>query len=115
MTSIIYTSTKYKPKRKPKKAIVNVTKKLERKPFVPKKPPQEREKRPIELAPSVETDRQFQMPQYPKYEGEMAAREAVAQAELKEKKKRVGILVNKSGYQYLGDAPADIIKGLGRK
>lgn len=115
MPTLIYTSTKYKPKRKSRKPVGDVAKKLEKKPFVTKKPTPEREKRAIELAPSLQTETPFQMPVYPKYEGEMAEREAAAQVELEKKKKRVGILVNKSAYQYLGDAPPEIMYSLGKK
>jgi hypothetical protein len=38
-----------------------------------------------------------------KLSGEMEAREKIAQEEVARKKKRVGILVNKSSYQYISD------------
>jgi len=37
----------------------------------------------------------------PSYEGDMLSRELAAQKEIAAKKKRVGVLVNKSGYQYI--------------
>lgn len=50
-----------------------------------------------------------------KYEGEMAEREAKAQAEIERKKTMVAPLFNKGGLQYIGDAPPEIIRNLGRK
>jgi predicted nucleic acid-binding Zn ribbon protein len=44
---------------------------------------------------------------------EMIEREAKAQKEIQKKKNRVGILVNKSGYQYISDGMDP--KTLGRK
>lgn len=38
-----------------------------------------------------------------RYVGEMAEREAAAQKEIAQKKKRVAIMVNKSVYQYISD------------
>lgn len=51
-----------------------------------------------------------------KYEGEMAEREAKAQAEIERKKTMVAPLYNKAGYEYIGGItdPA-ILKNLGRK
>lgn len=46
---------------------------------------------------------------------EMAERELAAQQETERKKKRVAPLANKMGYQYIGDAPPEIIETLGRK
>jgi hypothetical protein len=46
---------------------------------------------------------------------EMMKRETAAQEEKKRKSKMVAPLYNKGGYQYVGDAPPEIIKNLGRK
>lgn len=46
---------------------------------------------------------------------EWLRREAAAHAETERKKKMVAPLYNKGGYQYVGDAPPEIIKTLGRK
>lgn len=46
---------------------------------------------------------------------DMAEREKLAQQEISRKKKRVAPLYNKGGYQYVGDAPPEIIQTLGRK
>lgn len=42
-------------------------------------------------------------------------REQAAQKEIAAKRKRVAPMYSKGGYQYVGDAPDEIIKGLGRK
>lgn len=44
-----------------------------------------------------------------------AERKMLAAAETERKKKQVGVLYNKGGYQFIGDAPPEIIRGLGRK
>lgn len=49
------------------------------------------------------------------YEGELADREALAQLEIARKRTQIAPLYNKGGYQFIGDAPPEIIKGLGRK
>ncbi len=46
---------------------------------------------------------------------EYQAREAKAKSETDRKKKMVAPLYNKGGYQYVGDAPPEIIKNLGKK
>lgn len=46
---------------------------------------------------------------------EYEQREALARAEIKRKSKNVAPMWNKGGYQYVGDAPPEIIKTLGRK
>ena len=46
---------------------------------------------------------------------DMAHREALAQLEAKRRKGMVAPLYNKGGYQYIGDAPAEVIRTLGRK
>lgn len=46
---------------------------------------------------------------------EYARREAAAKVETDRKKKNVAPLANKMGYQYIGDAPPEIIKDLGKK
>jgi hypothetical protein len=46
---------------------------------------------------------------------EWRAREAAAQAEVERKKTMVAPLYNKGGYQYVGDAPPEVVKTLGRK
>lgn len=46
---------------------------------------------------------------------EWAAREEAARKEIDRKKKMVAPLYNKAGLSYIGDAPAEIIKNLGKK
>lgn len=46
---------------------------------------------------------------------EYKRREAAAHLETERKKKMVAPMANKMGYQYIGDAPPEIIKTLGRK
>jgi hypothetical protein len=46
---------------------------------------------------------------------EYAIREAAAQLEIKRKKTQVAPMWNKGGYQYVGDAPPEIIRNLGKK
>lgn len=43
------------------------------------------------------------------------AREAAAKKEIDRKKKMVAPMANKMGYQYVGDAPPEIIRTLGKK
>jgi len=50
-----------------------------------------------------------------RYEGEMAEREAAAQREIERKKTMVAPICNKGGYQYVGDAPPEVVQTLGRK
>ncbi|KKN60241.1 hypothetical protein LCGC14_0534400 [marine sediment metagenome] len=52
-------------------------------------------------------------PRKPKYKGEMAERERIAQEEIKRKEKQVTILYNKGGYQLPCDV--DDPKSFGRK
>jgi hypothetical protein len=54
-------------------------------------------------------------PLLPSYEGELAAREQAAQKESQRRKKMVAPMFNKGAYGYIGDAPKEIIQGLGRK
>lgn len=46
---------------------------------------------------------------------EYSKRESLAREEIERKKSMVAPLYNKGGYQYVGDAPPEIIKNLGRK
>lgn len=48
-------------------------------------------------------------------EQEYVQREQAARVEIERKKKQVAPLYNKGGYQYVGDAPPEIIETLGRK
>lgn len=51
----------------------------------------------------------------PELSEDMVNREAVAQKEAERRKGMVAPLYNKGCYQYIGDAPAEILQGLGRK
>jgi len=46
---------------------------------------------------------------------DMQAREHAARIEAERRKGMVAPMWNKGGYQYLGDAPPEVIRGLGRK
>lgn len=46
---------------------------------------------------------------------DMLERERLANIEIEKKKKCVGLLYNKGTYGYIGDAPEEIIKNLGKK
>lgn len=48
-------------------------------------------------------------------EEEYKIREAAAKLEIERKKKMVAPLYNKGAYQFIGDAPQEIINNLGRK
>lgn len=111
---LIYTRATYKPRRKSKKVVPKAPK--FKKAFEPLKTIPHR---PVSSTDSIksldisELDVTLSMPL--KYEGEMADREKVAQAEIERKKKMTAPIANKMGYQYIGDMPPDVIATLGRK
>lgn len=111
---LIYTSTKYKPKRKSKKAKSETFKKAPKAKFTPLKT---QPYRPVSSTDHLKSvDMQAPVLTQPlKYEGEMAEREAAAQKEITRKKSMTAPIYNKGGYQYVGDMPPEIIKTLGRK
>lgn len=112
---MIYCNSKYKPKRKSKKPKQNVAKKF-KKEFTPLKKIYDQPSVYPELK-SLETEK-FNTTVKPdaKYdEPELIERERLAQIEIENKKKRVAPLYSKGNYQYIGDAPEEIIKNLGKK
>lgn len=104
---LIYVSTKHKPRRKAKKAPVNVAKKAVKPKFVPKKPtavdviaPTHKQYKSKIDEYLAETAPKQSMPI--RYEGELALREAAAREEIERKKKCVAPAYNKGAYQYIG-------------
>lgn len=112
---MIYVDNKHRPKRKRKKVLAVLAEPKVKRPWKDLETLPSRPLRQSDAIPSRNTG-YFVEPKMPiKYEGEMAEREALAQEEIERKKKMVAPLYNKGGYQYVGDAPPEIIKTLGRK
>ena len=63
---------------------------------------------PIKYRPRSEPKTKFSVEEYQR-------RETEAKKEIERKKKRVAVMYNKGGYQYIGDAPAEVVKDLGKK
>ena len=71
--------------------------------FVEYKPEQTYRRGDASHIPSKSLEVHVEAKQEPRYTGDMLEREIEAQKEIKRKKKRVGVLCNKSGYQYITD------------
>lgn len=113
---IIYCDNKYRPKRKSKKPKQNIAKKF-KKPFTPLSKRLYTQPSVFPEIKSIQTD-EFNTSVKPivQYEDiDLAERERTAQIEIQKKKKRVAPLFSKGGYQYIGDAPPEIVKNLGKK
>lgn len=115
---MIYTSTKFKPKRKPKKIARHVAAKYVPPAFVERKPPparpawwNEADELPPTVNPKVGNGLVKAVHKYDP-DSEMALREAAAQVEIARKAKCVAPAYNKGAYMYI--ATEEQAKYIGR-
>ena len=112
---IVYVRNSYKPRRKSKKPKGEIAKKRPRQDFIEKKPTNTDQYRAPSHShiPSHSGVESRYVNTEPKYEGEMASREAIAQEEIARKAKCVAPLYSKGAYQYV--ATEEQAKWIGRK
>lgn len=112
---IIYTNSKFKPKKK-RATKGEVAKKYKPPAFKPLETKlfSNRRTTVFDSATSVETNTSLlSVNTQPEYEGEMLERELAAQEEIAAKKKRVAPHFSKGAYQYITDD--GIVRDLGKK